>query len=70
MLKECLARLATIYRKSLGNIDNKDIWAASYYILKAIVYFTKAPYISLLTKTPPTHDLTQWSQFCNTKSAT
>lgn len=67
LLKECLARLATTYKKALCNVDNKDIWAASYYILKAIVYFTKIPYIALLTKRTPFHELSCWPQFCQTK---
>lgn len=70
LLKECLARLATTYKKALSNVDNRDIWAASYYVLKAIVYFTKVSYVALLTKRTPHHDLHYWPQFCQTKSAT
>lgn len=69
LLKESLARLATTYKAALNGIDNRDIWAASYYILKGIVFFTKATYIALLTKRAPHHDLTGWEQFCSTKIA-
>lgn len=69
LLKECLARLATTYKAALNGIDNRDIWAASYYILKAIVFFTKSTYIALLTKRAPHHDLCSWSHFCTTKVA-
>ena len=69
LLKECLARLATTYKAHLNGIDNRDIWAASYYILKAIVFFTKSIYISLLTKRAPHHDLVGWQQFCLTRTA-
>jgi hypothetical protein len=69
LLKECLAKLATTYKADLNGIDNRDIWAASYYILKAIVFFTRVSYVALLTKRTPHRDLSCWPQFCETKIA-
>jgi hypothetical protein len=69
LLKECLAKLATTYKPALNGINNQDIWAASYYILKTIVFFTKASHVALLTKKAPHHDLLHWPQFCQTKAA-